>query len=389
MARKSGLHLGIDATNIRQGGGITHLSQLLGAGDPIAAGISQVTVWAGQSTVAALPERPWLSKQSAPWMEAGLPRRIAGQQLQLPRSLVRAGCHILFSPGGTLPWRCSVPTITMSQNMLPFEPLEARRFGKCSAMRLKLLLLRHVQSRSLQSADGVIFLTQYARSVIARMLGSVIKNSALIPHGVGPRFFHPPRPQRQFSDYSPIDPFRALYVSILMPYKHQAEVACAAAILRVEGLPIEMTFIGAPWGDYGRKFVKLLSDLDPKREFLHWAGGEPFETIHGFYQHADAFVFASTCENLPNILIEAMAAGLPIAGSDRGPVREILGDSGLYFDAEAPNSIADSLRILAMDVTLRQKLADLAWRRSQLYSWERCASETFAFIAHVARQSAK
>ena len=97
------LHLGIDATNIRLGGGITHLSQLLQAGDPIAAGFSRVTVWTSESTAAALPERPWLVKMSSPWMDASLPRRMVGQQFQLPLALTAAGCEVLFSPGGTLP----------------------------------------------------------------------------------------------------------------------------------------------------------------------------------------------------------------------------------------------------------------------------------------------
>jgi hypothetical protein len=139
MLEKVGLHLGIDATNIRQGGGITHLSQLLQAGDPMAAGICHVTVLANQATEAALPVRPWLAKVSSPWMDASLPRRMLGQQFQLRHAIKAAGCDVLFSPGGTLPAWSPVPAVTMSQNMLPFEPVEAARFGRWSLMHLKML----------------------------------------------------------------------------------------------------------------------------------------------------------------------------------------------------------------------------------------------------------
>lgn len=384
---KSGLHLGIDATNIRQGGGVTHLSQLLAAADPAASGINQVTVWTCQSIASLLPERSWLSSRSAPWMDAPLLQRIFGQQVLLPRDLVTAGCDVLFSPGGTLPLRRRSPTVTMSQNLLPFEPTEAARFGRFSPMRLKMRLLRYVQRRSFRGADGLIFLTRYAETTVSNVMTGSLLKIALIPHGIEQRFLQAPRPQRLLSLCTAEKPFRALYVSILLPYKHQCQVACAVSRLRAEGVPIEMKFIGSPCGRYGDQFRALLNGLDPKREFLLWSGAEPFDALPNFYRDSDLFVFASSCENLPNILIEAMAAGLPVASSDRGPMPEVLGDAGMYFDPEQPNSIADAIRTLALDAPLRAKLAESAWHKAQEYSWERCARETFGFIADVARQS--
>ena len=55
---------------------------------------------------------------------------------------------------------------------------------------------------------------------------------------------------------------------------------------------------------------------------------------HAVLKRAHLFVFASSCENMPNTLVEAMASGLPIACSDRGPMPEILRDGGTYFDPE-------------------------------------------------------
>ena len=389
MFGDKGIHLAIDASNIRLGGGITHLSQLLQAGDPTAAGISRVTVWASQSTAAALPERPWLVKLSSPWMDAALPRRLLGQQFQLPHALKTAGCDVLFSPGGTLPAWSPVPTVTMSQNMLPFEPLEAMRFGRLSLMRLKMWLLQRSQSRSFRSANGLIFLTHYAQSAVSNALGSLSCPTALIPHGIEQRFLHQPRPQRSIAVCTADNPFRVLYVSILMPYKHQIAVARAIHLLRTQGIPVEAQFIGAPWGAYGSQFEALINELDPSHQFLRWSGAVPFEALHSFYQSADTFVFASSCENLPNILIEAMAAGLPIACSDRGPMPEVLGDAGVYFDPDVVTSIAAALLRLVQDDDLRMNLAESAWHKAQCYSWERCAHDTFRFIAQIAQQEGK
>jgi glycosyltransferase involved in cell wall biosynthesis len=195
-----------------------------------------------------------------------------------------------------------------------------------------------------------------------------------------------PREQRSVTELSSQQPFTFLYVSILMPYKHQIQVARAVDTLRRSGCPVKIRFVGADWGGYGQRFREVLRQLDPQGEFLLWAGEVPFTQLHADYESADAFIFASSCENLPNILIEAMAAALPIACSDRGPMPEVLGDAGIYFNPEQPNAIAGALRALVDNVALREQLAGLAKNRSQAYSWQRCARETFDFIAAVAVQ---
>jgi glycosyltransferase involved in cell wall biosynthesis len=315
-----------------------------------------------------------------------LPYRVLGQQWALPRALKRELCDVLFSPGGTLPRRCAIPVVTMSQNMLPFEPDEARLFGQASPVRMKMRLLRFSQGRSLLSADGVIFLTRYAQHTVCVALGGVNGDTALIPHGIEKRFFQPPRPVRTLTDCSKVCPFRLLYVSILMPYKHQIEVARAVSRLRGEGLPIEIHFVGAPFGWYGEMVRKECSRLDPAGDFLHLVGAVPFDALHSLYGVADAFLFASSCENLPNILIEAMAAGLPILSSGCGPMPEVLGDAGLYFDPYSSEEIANALRSFVVDVNRRAVLASAAFQKASEYSWERCATDTFAFVAKVARQ---
>lgn len=379
------LHLGIDASNIRHGGGLTHLSQLLAAADPHAAGIDRVTVWASRATADALPQRPWLFKRSEPWMETGLVRRIIGQQFELPSKLAAEGCDVIFFPGGTLTGRTTAATATMSQNMLPFEPAQARHFGRWSVMRLKMKMLRVAQGRSFRRADGVVFLTRHAESTVSQALGGLLKARVRVPHGIEARFMQAPRPQRALADFTEIEPFRVLYVSILMPYKHQVEVAYAAQQLRNQGVPIDLRFVGETWGRYGREFGALLQRLDPAQRYLHWNGAEPFAKLHELYRDSDAFVFASSCENMPNILIEAMAAGLPIACADCGPMPEVLGRAGIYFNPEDPVSIADALRRLAQDAELRTEISHAAWQQAGTYSWARCAAETLDFLAGVAR----
>lgn len=381
------LRVCIDATNIRSGGGLTHLSQLLAAGVPSASGIEAVIVVCSAATGRVLPERPWLSKQTPDWAGAGPIRRFIGQQLRVHGHIRRWSCDVLFSPGGTVPVRSAVPVVTMSQNMLPFEPAEAKRFGYLSFMWLKMKLLRVSQGASFRRADGVIFLTNYARSTVGRVLGDLRCPVALIPHGIESRFSSQFLASTQLVGFAQQRPFRLLYVSIFMPYKHQLEVMRAVWNLRQRGTPLELTLIGSSWGDYGRKVRDFARQLDPSGEYIRVLGHVAFDTLHLSYHGADGFVFASSCENLPNILIEAMSAGLPIACSDRGPMPEVLGDGGIYFDPDSVESISDCLLMLASDAALRYRLAVRARTLSERYSWTECANSTFDFLASVARES--
>ena len=121
--------------------------------------------------------------------------------------------------------------------------------------------------------------------------------------------------------------------------------------------------------------------------FVHhgyfWRGEEPHEQLHRRYAEADAFVFASSCENMPNILVEAMAAGLPIACSNRGPMPEVLGDAGVYFDPDSADAIATAIHELMIDVRGRARYAEAAALAAKAYSWDRCASDTFRFIREI------
>jgi len=268
--------------------------------------------------------------------------------------------------------------------MLPFEPRERKRFGWHRWMYWKLLALRWVQGRSFQRAAGVIFLTRYARNTIRTQVA--VHRDTLIPHGIEPRFFPEMHQQRDSQEYTEANPFRVLYVSIVDVYKHQDMVALAVAQLRARGLPVSVDFIGPTYGPALKRLEGVIWKLDRPRHFLNHCGPVAFEKLHTAYAEADAFVFASSCENLPNILLEAMAAGLPIACSNCGPMPEVLGDAGVYFDPEQPAEIVRAIECLYADPALRNFLAEKAQERARGYTWPRCAYETLTFIASVVRE---
>ena len=75
------------------------------------------------------------------------------------------------------------------------------------------------------------------------------------------------------------------------------------------------------------------------------------------YGQMDCVLFASSCENMPNILLEGMSSGLPIVCSNRGPMPEILKTAGEYFNPESIESICAAIMKLYNSVELRSSLA--------------------------------
>src|SRR2546425_4306464 len=261
--------LGIDASNIRAGGGLTHLCHLLDAACPQKSGIRRVVVFGGKSTLEKIPNREWLQKVHVPVLDRSLFFRLFWQQVMLHVHLLRHHCDALFSPGGSLPLRRSVPAITMSQNLLPFEAEESARFGVPSLMWLKMMMLRIVQSKSMKYADGVIFLTRYARDQVLSLLGRCPKHVIIIPHGIEQRFFLRPRNAFSASAFSVSQPFLILYVSIVDVYKHQWHVARAVAALRGRGLPVTIDFIGPAYFPALKRLQQTMKEIDSTGDFLH------------------------------------------------------------------------------------------------------------------------
>ena len=373
--------LGINACRARSGGAIAHLVGILKEVDPAEFGIRGVHVWSYSRLLAALPDTPWLIKHAPPELERSLLHQLWWERFSLTRELRKTGCSILLNvdAGSVCRFR---PAVTMSRDMLSYEPGEIERFGIGKA-RLRLIALRHVQNASLKAADGAVFLTRYAARVIQKSSGPLL-NIAYIPHGVGAAFqaiasaHHWPGAGER--------PIRCLYVSNVAPYKHQWHVVQAVAQLRQRGFDLQLELVGGGEGRVQRRLESQVAVSDPGRTFVTVHDYVPQHTLPGFLAQADLFVFASSCENMPNTLLEAMAARLPIACSNRGPMPEVLEDGGVYFDPENPDSIAAAIEDLVADPAKRARVAARAKELSREYSWARCARETFYFIAQTAER---
>ena len=366
---KNKIIVGIDASRAKSGGAKAHLIGILTGLNPRDINIKEIHVWSYATLLDNLPDEPWLIKHFLP-EQSSIFKQLLWQFFSLPRLLRQFSCNIVLNlDAGTVnPFQ---PSVTMSRDMLSYEPGEIDRY-RYGRSWVRLLFLKYIQAWSLRRATSAVFLTKYASDVIQKYTGP-LNNYCYIPHGVGSKFLKK-NPKLDWPKTKTI-PIECIYVSNLAPYKHQWIVIQALQKLRSQGYNLSLKLVGDNDNKYMDRVTSILTGTD--RAWVEMLGHTDPSVLPTLLSKSHLFIFASSCENMPNSLVEAMAVGLPIACSNRGPMPEILSDGGIYFNPENYQSIASAVECIICDQHLRNKISTKAKSLAKRYSWERCRDETF------------
>jgi glycosyltransferase involved in cell wall biosynthesis len=123
-------------------------------------------------------------------------------------------------------------------------------------------------------------------------------------------------------------------------------------------------------GPYRQQLEKIFAGTPA--QFVGYLAGEELAAA---YASGDAFVFPSSTETLGLVLLEAMAAGCPVVGANRGGIPDIVSDgvNGCLYEPEGPDGGAASLtaavqRLLG-DTSERQALRHNARQEAERWGW--------------------
>ena len=264
---------------------------------------------------------------------------------------------------------------------MAFSPVETARFG-WGYNKLRYWLLRKGQAESFRTADLTVFISNFAKEVIDGYVPQRLGRSVVIPHGISEVFreISPPLPDPKLAVGKYF-----LYVSPIKPYKAQLEVVESWAEFRQQRRDNhQLIFAGAPDAKYSQCVRQRIAELGVEDSVILF-GHVPYQQLPGLYQHARAIIFASSCENCPNILIESLNSRRPVLCSNRPPMPEFGGNAVEYFDPYKPRQLAGLLRDIADDEQVIAELAAKAARRGLDFSWEKSVDQLMAALNELMR----
>jgi len=366
--------IAINALSALQGGGQSYISNLL----RYASEFSNIKIYIfAPPQFAHLYALPKVEVIPSIIPSKGILHRIIWERLRLPELLKKLKIHLIFCPGGVInfspPSNCM--TAVTFQNMLIFDGLERQRYP-LGYRRLRLALLERISRKSFKQADLVIFLSEYAKKVVDEKVPDRKGLSVVIPHGLDDRFrtagrdYIPRLKSLPEGDY-------LLYVSVIDVFKAQIEIVRAYHILCQKQHPKEkLLLVGSEYPPYGKLVRKEIRRLGLQDKVII-TGQISYTDMPSVYHHAKAHIFASSCENCPNIVLESLASGRPLFLSNRAPMPEFAGDAAIYFNPYNPEELSNILARYLDNESWIMEMGKKAFERSLLYSWEKTARETF------------
>jgi glycogen(starch) synthase len=207
-------------------------------------------------------------------------------------------------------------------------------------------------------ADAVIALTPRLADLL--VAGGLDPDRVhVIPSGVDLRRF-----THRLPDPAPDLPRpRVLFVGRLAAQKGVATLLDAVPLLRGNA-----TVVLVGDGPQRRALERQAGRLGPDR--VRFQGFVAHTEVPAWLAAADVLVLPSIYEELGSVLLEAMAAGLPVVASAVGGIPDALGDAGRLVPPRDPAALAAAVDELLDHPALAAQLGDAARRRATAFSWD-------------------
>ena len=200
----------------------------------------------------------------------------------------------------------------------------------------------------LPRTDGVVCITNYTRNAVK----DLARRTWILPNAVDASFFD----VQAAPDLTA--PPVGLCVGTICGYKNQNDFIRALDPLAKEK-KIKLVFIGQVIrGDYGREFLQLVHE----RAWCEHVGFANREQLKARLKAATFLALPTREDNCPMVVLEAMAAGVPVLASKIGGVPDLIESekTGLFCDPDRPESFREAMEKLLADREFARQLATTA-----------------------------
>lgn len=311
---------------------------------------NQYVVFTNRETGADLvPDRPNFIQAPQPVRASFRPARIVWEQLALPWAARKHRLNVLFNPGFTAPVLCGCPMVTV------FHDLQHKRHPE-HFRRLDLPFWNFFVWAAAKRSRGAIAVSTATHDDLKRYYGI---ESEVIHHGVEREFLEIAR-HREPQDY-------LLCASTSHPHKNLQRLLRVHA--QMKNAP-KLILTGVR--GFAAKEIEALAG--EAVEILGWV---PRQRLYELYRCALGLIYPSTFEGFGMPVLEAMAAGVPVACSDIPPLHEIARSTVHFFDPASDRELRDALLLLVSG----KISTEAAQNRAAQFTWEKTARATLAYLS--------
>lgn len=241
--------------------------------------------------------------------------------------------------------------------------------------------------KSVERADAIIAISEFTRRGLIEKYQCPPEKVRTIYPGVDHDRISKMIPQERWnrikSEYKIPDRF-LIYPAGTWPHKNHLRLLEAIRLQLDKGnRDIALILTGIRQFNHDR-IMDRIGELNLQTEVMH-LGHLPWDELVMLYQNAQGMIYPSLFEGFGLPLVEAMAAGCPVACSDRAAIPEIAGEAAYYFNPEDVEAISDAVERLWLDDTLRADLINRGRKRSRNFGWRSFAEKTIEVYESVAR----
>lgn len=147
------------------------------------------------------------------------------------------------------------------------------------------------------------------------------------------------------------DDFRILFVSRLIERKGLQYIIPQMAEIRKKcGRPVSLIIVGD--GPYRGELERIAKESGEEGSIC-FEGQKTKRELPHYYENADVFILPSKREGMPNVVLEAMASGLPVVMTPCEGSKELIKENGFVVPVE---QFTETLALLCNDSVSRLKM---------------------------------
>jgi glycosyltransferase involved in cell wall biosynthesis len=267
------------------------------------------------------------------------------------------------------------PTRSRTKTILTVHDLSFVRVPDAASPGLKRYL-DEVVPRSVKKAQHIIADSQATKEDLISFYALEEEKITVLLSGIDPRYtpiLSPLLILTMRSKYKIGNSPYLFTIGTIQPRKNYSRVIRALKLLRDTGYDLHLVIAGGK-GWLEDEMYKTL-DETKLHDSVHLIGFAAEEDIAALYSGAEAVVFPSLYEGFGFPVLEGMACGTPVITSNVSSLPEVAGDAAIMLDPYDIEAIADAIRRVLDDSTLRAGMIERGFAQAAKFSWDNSAKQ--------------